>query len=240
MINKNTLQSVISKYYLNGTFNTVKWRIKDNTLTVYAGASGKAAKVHLKNFQFEDCELGIFDTQKLAKLLAVTNGELMVAAEKTNKVYTRLNIADNNFDLNYSLADIFVIPAADYFPNIEEPDASFELDKESIDALIKAKTALADQNTLLIKTTSNLDGDLVCEMIFGDLEDSSNKVTYTLNGNVNVSDIEFPLNSDTLKDVFGANKDADRGTLKILADGMIQLNFYSDEIESEYFILRNE
>jgi len=240
MINKNTLQSVISKYYLNGTFNTVKWRIKDNALTIYAGTGGKAAKVHLKNFQFEDCELGIFDTQKLAKLLAVTNGELMVAAEKTNKVYTRLNIADNNFDLNYSLADIFVIPAADYFQNIEEPDASFELDKESIDALIKAKTALADQNTLLIKTTNNLDGDLVCEMIFGDLEDSSNKVTYTLNGNINVSDIEFPLNSDTLKDVFGANKDADRGTLKILADGMVQLNFYSDEIESEYFILRNE
>ena len=148
MINKNTLQSVISKYYLNGTFNPVKWRIKDNTLTVYAGAGGKAAKVHLKNFQFEDCELGIFDTQKLAKLLAVTNGELMMATEKTNKVYTRLNIADNNFDLNYSLADIFVIPKASYFPDIEEPDALFELDKEAIDALIKAKTALADQNTL--------------------------------------------------------------------------------------------
>jgi len=222
MINKNTLQSVISKYYLNGTFNPVKWRIKDNTLTVYAGAGGKAAKVHLKNFQFEDCELGIFDTQKLAKLLAVTNG-----------------VADNNFDLNYSLADIFVIPKASYFPDIEEPDALFELDKEAIDALIKAKTALADQNTLLVKTTSNLDGELVCEMIFGDLEDTSNKITYTLNGKIN-NEIEFPLNSDTLKDIFGSNKDADRGTLKISADGMMQINFYSDEIESEYFVLRNE
>jgi len=192
MINKNTLQSVISKYYLNGTFNPVKWRIKDNTLTVYAGAGG-----------------------------------------------TRLNIADNNFDLNYSLADIFVIPKASYFPDIEEPDALFELDKEAIDALIKAKTALADQNTLLVKTTSNLDGELVCEMIFGDLEDTSNKITYTLNGKIN-NEIEFPLNSDTLKDIFGSNKDADRGTLKISADGMMQINFYSDEIESEYFVLRNE
>ena len=40
MISKNVLQSVISKYYLNGLNNQVKWRIKDKTLTVYAGDKG--------------------------------------------------------------------------------------------------------------------------------------------------------------------------------------------------------
>ena len=145
MVNKNTLQSLISKYYLNGSFNQVKWRIKDNTITVYAGSSGKAAKVYLKNFQFG----------------------------------------------------------------------------------------------LLIKTATNLDGERVCEMIFGDIENFANKVTYTLNGTI-TDEIEFPLNSDSLKDIFSANKDADRGVLKVSAQGMIQLNFYSDEMESEYFVLRNE
>ena len=84
MVNKNTLQSVISKYYLNGLFSQVKWRIKDNTLTIYAGEQGRAAKVHLKDFKFEDCELGIFDTHKLAKLLSICNGELLISAEKTD------------------------------------------------------------------------------------------------------------------------------------------------------------
>lgn len=239
MVNKNTLQSLISKYYLNGSFNQVKWRIKDNTITVYAGSSGKAAKVYLKNFQFEDCELGIYDTHKLSRLLAICNGELIFQAEKTNKVFTKLNIADSNFDLSYSLADIFVIPRADYFPDIEEPEGLFELDKEAIDALIKAKTALSEQSGLLIKTSTNLDGERVCEMIFGDIENFANKVTYTLNGTI-TDEIEFPLNSDSLKDIFSANKDADRGVLKVSAQGMIQLNFYSDEMESEYFVLRNE
>tara|TARA_B110000977_G_scaffold37598_1_gene50566 strand:- start:3441 stop:4160 length:720 start_codon:yes stop_codon:yes gene_type:complete len=239
MVNKNTLQSLISKYYLNGSFNQVKWRIKDNTITVYAGSSGKAAKVYLKNFQFEDCELGIYDTHKLSRLLAICNGELIFQAEKTNKVFTKLNIADSNFDLSYSLADIFVIPRADYFPDIEEPEGLFELDKEAIDALIKAKTALSEQSGLLIKTATNLDGERVCEMIFGDIENFANKVTYTLNGTI-TDEIEFPLNSDSLKDIFSANKDADRGVLKVSAQGMIQLNFYSDEMESEYFVLRNE
>ena len=240
MVNKNTLQSVISKYYLNGLFSQVKWRIKDNTLTIYAGEQGRAAKVHLKDFKFEDCELGIFDTHKLAKLLSICNGELLISAEKTHKIYTKLHIADSNFDLNYSLADLFVIPKANYFQGIEEPDVSLDLEKENIDALIKAKTALSDQSNLLIKTTTDLDGTPICEFTFGDIDDFSNKVTYALQGDVNVTDLELPFNSDILKDMFSNNKDMEKGTIKISVDGMIQLNFYSEEIETEYFLLRNE
>lgn len=240
MISKNILQSFISKYYLNGNFSQVKWRVEDNTLTVYAGGGGKACKVYLNNFSFENCELGIFDTQKLSKLISITNGELMLTPDKINEVYTKLNIADSNFDLSYSLADIFVIPKVDYFHQIEEPDAQFDLEGENIEALIKAKNALSDQSNLLVKTTKDLDGNNVCEFIFGDIEDFSNKVTYTLQGEINVTDLELPFNSDVLKDIFTANKDMTSGKLKLLAEGMMQINFYSDEIESEYFILRNE
>jgi hypothetical protein len=240
MVSKNILQSVVSKYYLGGLFSQVKWRIKDNTLTIYVGEQGRAAKVHLKSFQFEDCELGIFDTHKLAKLLSITNGELLITAEKSHKIYTKLHIADSNFDLNYSLADIFVIPKATYYQDIEEPDVDIQLEKENIDALIKAKTALADQSNLLIKTTEDLDGTTVCEFTFGDIENFSNKVTYTLQGDIKVTDLELPFNSDILKDIFSNNKDMDNGRLRISADGMIQLNFHSGEIETEYFLLRNE
>ena len=52
MISKNVLQSVISKYYLNGLNNQVKWRIKDKTLTIYAGEKGRVCKVYLKDFSF--------------------------------------------------------------------------------------------------------------------------------------------------------------------------------------------
>ena len=240
MVNKNTLQSVVSKYYLNGLFSQVKWRIKDNTLTIYAGEQGRAGKVHLKDFQFEDCELGIFDTHKLSKLLSITNGDLIITAEKSHKIYTKLHIADSNFDLNYSLADIFVIPKATYYQDIEEPDVDIPLEKENIDALIKAKTALSDQSNLLIRTTENIDGTPVCEFTFGDIENFSNKVTYTLQGDIKVTDLELPFNSDILKDIFSNNKDMENGRLRVSADGMIQLNFYSEDIETEYFLLRNE
>ena len=70
MVNKNTLQSFIAKYYINGLNNQVKWRIKDNTLTVYAGESGRVCKVVLNDFSFEEsvlkdisnkCEVHTFD-----------------------------------------------------------------------------------------------------------------------------------------------------------------------------------
>ena len=86
MINKNLLTSTISKYYLNGLNNQVKWRIKDNMLTIYAGDAGRVCKIELNNFPIEDSELGIFDTNKLSKLISITNGELMLSLEKLKSV----------------------------------------------------------------------------------------------------------------------------------------------------------
>ncbi len=101
MINKSQLSSVISKYYLNGLNNQVKWRIKDNTLTIYAGEAGRVCKVVAENFPLEDAELGVFDTNKLNKLLFITNGDLMISLEKMKENYTKMNIEDANYKINY-------------------------------------------------------------------------------------------------------------------------------------------
>ena len=99
MINKNQLTSAISKYYLNGLNNQVKWRIKDNKLIIYAGEAGRVCKIELNNFPLEDSELGVFDTNKLNKLLSITNGDLNLSLEKLKSVYTKIHIADENFAL---------------------------------------------------------------------------------------------------------------------------------------------
>ena len=60
MVNKGTLIDFINKYYLGGVNNTVKWVIKDNVLQVNAGISGRVCQIKLKNFTFENTELGIY------------------------------------------------------------------------------------------------------------------------------------------------------------------------------------
>ena len=171
MVSKSQLTSIISKYYLNGLNNQVKWRIKDSKLTIYAGESGRVCKVELNQFPLEDSELGVFDTNKLNKLISITNGDLILSLEKTKSIFTKLFIQDSNFNLTYSLADILILGKNTYYDDPDEFCIELDLTPEDIDNLIKAKNALTDINKMKITTTKDFDSNNVCEFIFGDNDD---------------------------------------------------------------------
>lgn len=241
MISKSQLTSVISKYYLNGLNNQVKWRIKDKTLTIYAGEAGRVCKVVLDNFQLEDAELGIFDTNKLNKLISITNGDLVITLEKLKAIYTKMHIADSNFDLTYSLVDTLILGKNTWYDDPEDWSVEIELTPEDVDHLIKAKNALGDNNSMLINTTKDFDGNNVCEFLFGDNTGFSNKITYLIqNGTINDNSLSIPFDSDIFKDILNSNKDQDTCSLKLSNEGILKLLFGSDNIKSEYFVARNE
>ncbi len=97
MINKLDLVSIISKYYLNGMNESVKWEIKDNNLTIKFTAPDKSmiGKVTYEGFELEDSTVGISNTTQLNKLLAITNGYLSLEYFKQHKLITKLIVADN-------------------------------------------------------------------------------------------------------------------------------------------------
>ena len=241
MISKSQLSSVISKYYLNGLNNQVKWRIKDNTLTIYAGEAGRVCKVVANNFPLEDAELGVFDTNKLNKLLSITNGDLIISLEKIKAIYTKMHIQDSNYNLTYSLADTLILGKNTWYEDAENLDVDITLEPEDVDALIKAKNALGDIDNMLITTTTDFDNNPICEFIFGDNTGFSNKITYQVNGgDIKNNNLSIPFNSDIFKDILNNNKDMDLCKLKLSDTGILKLEFISEEINSEYFIARNE
>ena len=241
MISKSQLSSVISKYYLNGLNNQVKWRIKNNTLTIYAGEAGRVCKVVANNFPLEDAELGVFDTHKLSKLLSITNGDLIVSLEKMKAIYTKMHIQDSNYNLTYSLADILILGKNVWYEDPEDLDIDIVLEPEDIDALIKAKNALGDIDNMLVTTTTDFDDNPICEFIFGDNTGFSNKITYQINGGkIENNSLSIPFNSDIFKDILNNNKDMDSCSLKLSNTGILKINFESEDIKSEYFIARNE
>ena len=191
-------------------------------------------------FQLEDAELGVFDTNKLSKLISITNGDLMISLEKIKAVYTKMHIADLNFDLTYSLADILILGKNTYYEDPEEWEVDLTLEPEDIDRLIKAKNALGDVNSMLITTTTDFDGNNICEFIFGDNTGFSNKISYKIQGNITESDIQIPFDSNIFKDILNSNKDMFKGQLKLSTTGILKLNFTSEEIISEYYVARNE
>ena len=241
MINKNILTSVISKYYLNGINNQVKWRIKNNTLTVYAGEGGRVCKIEANNLPLEDSELGIFDTHKLSKLLSITSGDLLISLEKIKSVYTKMHIQDSNFDLTYSLADVLILGKNTWVEDPDEWVIELDLSLEDINHLIKAKTALLDVDSMLITTTTDFDKNPTCEFIFGDNTGFSNKITYKVQGGIiNNIDLNIPYNSDVFRDILNNNKDQDTCSLKLADNGILKIEFSSKNIKSTYFIARNE
>jgi len=240
MINKNILQSVISKYHLGGRHNRVKWRIKDNTLTIFASEGGRACKVVLDNFPLQDSELGIFDTDKLTKLLSITNGDLMLSLQGRKELYTILDIADANFDLTYTLADSLTIGKAQWVSDPDSFEVELELDQSDIGHIIKAKSALPESQNMQITTKLDVDNNQICEFIFGDISGYSNKITYKIQGKITKDNLIIPFDSNVIKDIFNANKDMTSASLKLSEKGLLKLEFEGEGITSIYYILRNE
>tara|TARA_Y100000361_G_C11159298_1_gene346120 strand:- start:397 stop:1128 length:732 start_codon:yes stop_codon:yes gene_type:complete len=241
MVNKNTLQSVISKYNLGGLIDKVKWRVKDNTLTIYSNADGLACKVQLKDFQLEDGELGIFDTDKLKKLIAITNGELILSLEKQGAILTKLNIADENFDLTYGLSDIFLFRPDKWYEHPEEGYAmEIDLQNTDIDHLIKAKNALGDVQTMQISSQQDLDGNDVCEFKFGDNNNFSNKIIFNTPVTLHHKVESVIYNSDIFKRVLNANSDMMSCKMSLSKVGWSHFSFENEELTSEYFVRQEE
>jgi hypothetical protein len=238
MINKLQLQSIISKYYLN-TNESVKWETENKMLNINFMSPTKdvIGKVTCSDFELEDSTLAVYDTKKLSNLISICNGDLLLELEKTNKIFTKLKISDLNFNLTYALSDSLLIGKVGTV-NIPEFVVELNLTSEDIDNLIKAKSALSQVDNMLITTTKNLDGENVCEFIFGDEAGHNNKITYQIIGNINEEGMKIPYNSDVFKTILHANKDMEEGTLKISSMGLMEYKFKSEGIESEYYVVR--
>jgi len=245
MINKADLVSIISKYHLNGLNEAVKWEIKDKKLTIKFTTSNNTmiGTVTYDGIDLEDSIIGISSTSQLNKLINITNGYLKLEYVKQHKLITKLIVLDNQFTLNYALADTMIIPKAGEYIGDGIYNITADLDNESINAIVKAKSSLADSDTVVFKPFTNDDGDLQLEMQFGGNIEYSNKVSFYL---PNIQTNNLPHNfqahyySDTVKEIMYCNKDVAGGKMSINLDGIMKLEFDNGNLKSEYYIIQKE
>ena len=79
---------------------------------------------------------------------------------------------------------------------------------------------------------------MVCEFLFGDEKGHNNKITYQIQGEIDKEDLSIPFNSNMFKTILDANKDQDGGTLQVSSTGLLYLKFHSEQITSEYYMVR--
>ena len=252
LISKFELQVIINKYYIGGLIEAVKWEIKDKQLSIKFTSPTKEmlGEVTHTKFNLEDSNIGISNTSQLVKLINITNGDVMLQFLKSHKVFTKLIVSDNQFTANYTLADTLTINKSGTYNGSQDFHLEMSLDKEMITALIKAKSALDDSTTVMLKPNVSLDDEFQLELIFGGDIEYSNKVSYFIPNIVqknvpkdfmnSFSDFKIGFNSDLLKDILSVNKDADESKLYVNLDGLMKLEFTTENIKSTYYIVQKD
>ena len=238
MIKKVDLQGFINKYYLKMNEQVV-WSFKDNVLSVDFTTPSKdvIGSVVCEDIGFEDIDLPIFNTKKVQSLVDLCEGEILMEVEKTNKIPTKLKISDEKFNTIYALADALLIPRVG---SVNQPlyDVELELTAEDVFNLVKARSAMSETANLIMSTTKDLDGDPVCEVIFGEEGGYENKISYQLRGNINEIGVKVPFDLDKFRDILNVNKNSDEGLIQLSSKGLMRLTFKTGKITSTYYMIR--
>ena len=118
-MDKHKIDRFINKYSLAGKVNSVKWKTGDNKLAASFVTEDKSllGQVSLDNFNFEDCELGIYSTDQLQKLLGVLSDNIKLSLTKFGKKPISLNVENDSISIDYVLSDLSVIPEP---PNLKK------------------------------------------------------------------------------------------------------------------------
>ena len=243
MINKQLLQSLISKYYLNGLVESVKWSVSNNTLNVkfMSPAQDMLGEVTLKNITLPDAEIAIFDATKLNKLLAITNQTLNLDFIYSRKVLTKLIINDGVYNLEYPLADLLVIPRV---AAIKDPGYNIVADiNEDVPFLVKAQNAL-DTNHVYFNLERELSGEQIIEVNFGENNSHSNRISYKIKKIEETKDLPIMcsllFDSTLLKEILKCNGNATSSKMYIFTDGLMRLEFEEGDIKSTYFLVKKD
>jgi len=236
------LEDVIEKYYLGGLVERVKINVKDKTLTTKFLATKKnlVGTITAPNIELEDCEFGVYDTSQLLKLIGITDHFLMLNVEKHGKIANKLLIADNEFNLEYALADVMLTPSV---PSIEEPeyDMQADVDTDFVSRFLKAAKAL-NTDIFIVEQSTDAEGEKAMKFTLGGTEGYTNKINFTLATLVHgrVGKItKFTL--EEFNKILLANKEFKAGKLSISVDGLLKIEFQNEEgVIASYILVGKE
>jgi hypothetical protein len=236
-MDKQSLTSIIDKYYLNGIGEKVKWTVKDNTVTIKTFSPTKdMVGIVTAPFEFPDSEFVIFDTSKFLKLVGICNQFLTMDIQLEGKIATKLLLADSEYNLEYALANLMLAPNVNFTVSEFESDYEFDIDNEFINTWIKAKKAL-NSDTTIIKAYNDEDDVPKVNFTLGEPEGHSNKIQFEVPiTNLVMDSTTLKFNADYLKAIFDANYGA-VGNAYISNDGAMKLEFEDEKNQKSSYII---
>jgi len=239
---KPYLQDVIEKYHLGGLVERVKIQITDKTLTTKFISTQKnlVGVLEAPEITLPDCEFGVYDTSQLLKLIGITDHFLTLDVEVNKGIANKLLIADNEYNLEYALADTMLTPTV---PSIDEPTYHMvaDVNAEFIAKFLKAKKALGTDVFIVEQGKDHEDKDAM-KFTLGGVEKHTNKVNFTLQTSLSTipgAQIKFPI--EEFGEILAANKEIATGVLSVSEDGLLKIEFTNEEgVKVTYLLVGKE
>ena len=236
------LEDVIEKYHLGGLVERVKIQITDKTLYTKFISSQKnlVGVIEAPGITLPDCEFGVYDTSQLLKLIGITDHFLTLDVEMHGKIANKLLIADNEYNLEYALADTMLTPNV---PAIDEPsyDMVAEVTVEFITKFLKAKKALGTE-VFIIEQSTDTDDKQAMKFTLGGVDKHTNKINFTLQTTVSAIpgvQIKFPIAE--FGEILAANKEPKTSILSVSEDGLLKIEFTNEEgVKASYILVGRE
>lgn len=238
-ISKDRLTSHIDRYYLGGNVEHVKLEIENNTLSCdfISNDQSLVGQLEVEGMPLEDCEIGIYDTAKLRKLIKILEDEIDVEVEYAADKAKTLHMEDSFKQVDFQLGELSIIPDAPSLKQIPEFETVVTLDDQFISDFIDAERALKDSSTFAVESN----GDSVDIVLGFSQRGNTNEVH--LNPEIERFEEMDPtmFDSSVFSEILSANKDAEEMSWEVSSQGLSRIKFSGGDFElTYYFVAKSE
>jgi len=233
-MDKYKLTRFIDKYHLNGNVNAVVINSKGDTLSTRFITGDKAllGELEMNSWNFQDVELGVYDTEQLSRLLGVLDDDVTLNLTQSGDKAIALEISDQYSTVNFMLSDKSVINQPPPLKGIPEFQLKIKVDTNFITRFISGKSALPDTDTFTVITSND-----EVKLVIGYSSINTNRVTIPVETET-YEDIEkVSFNANLFKDVLVANKECETATLEVSEKGLSRINFKVDQYDVTYYLV---
>tara|TARA_B100000287_G_scaffold373856_1_gene373289 strand:+ start:799 stop:1521 length:723 start_codon:yes stop_codon:yes gene_type:complete len=234
-MNKQKLVRFINKYYLNGIVNSVILNSNSNKLSTrfISGDKSLLGELRMDNWNFEDSEIGIYNTEQLLKLLSVLDEDINTSTTKAGDKSIALKITDSSSSVNYMLSDVSIINKPPQLKVLPDFELSIDVTPQFINKFIAGKSALSETDNFTVITD-----DTNVKLVIGYASINTNRVTIPVNSTKKFSNIEnVSFNANIFKEVLTANKECESATFEVSSEGLSKITFKVDDYTVTYWLV---
>ena len=233
-MNKSKLTRFISKYHLGGTVNSVILNSNNNKLSArfISGDKSLLGELSMENWDFEDSTLGVYDTEKLVKLLSVLDEDVSMSVVSTGEKSIQLKVSDSGTAVTYMLSDTTVINEPPDMKQIPEFQLNINLTSQFINKFLAGDQALSESETFTVMS-AGVDTSVVIN--YASVNTNRVNIPVTTSRVAGINNVSFK--SKFFSEILRANGECTSASFEVAEDGLSRLRFKVDDYDVTYYVV---